>query len=73
LARLFIVSNRVNVPKAGSPKRAGGLEVALSATLKRYPCVWLGWSGAVKPEKEDVETRTVVQGEVTYVVTDLTK
>lgn len=73
MARLFIVSNRVNVPKAGSPKRAGGLEVALSATLKRYPCVWLGWSGAVKPDEGAVETRTVVRGKVTYVVTDLTK
>jgi trehalose 6-phosphate synthase len=50
--------------------RAGGLEVALRATLKRHDCVWLGWSGDVKP-KDEVETRTMVRGGITYIVTDL--
>jgi trehalose 6-phosphate synthase len=58
----------VPVPKPGSGIRAGGLEVALQATLKKHRCTWLGWSGDVK---EDVQTRTVKSGKITYIVTDL--
>jgi trehalose 6-phosphate synthase len=68
LARVFIISNRVAVPKRGA--HAGGLEVALHATLKRHSCVWLGWSGDVKPEAA-VETHTIHHGRMTYIVTDL--
>jgi trehalose 6-phosphate synthase len=69
LARLFIVSNRVSVPAAGV-RRAGGLEVALRATLDRHECIWFGWSGNVRP-KEAVGTETIAQGKTTYIVTDL--
>ena len=48
------------------------LEVALKATLKRHDCVWLGWSGDVKPAGETT-TRTVISGGVTYIVTDLSE
>jgi trehalose 6-phosphate synthase len=72
VARVFIISNRVAVPRPDRGIQPGGLEVALKATLKRHDCVWLGWSGAVKPEGE-VETRTVVSGGVTYIVTDLSE
>ena len=47
LARIFIISNRVAMPQSGV--HAGGLEVVLKATLKNHPCVWLGWSGEIKP------------------------
>jgi hypothetical protein len=35
LARIVIVSNRVSVPDSESGARAGGLEVALRAPLKK--------------------------------------
>jgi trehalose 6-phosphate synthase len=67
LARVFIISNRVSVPNSGV--HPGGLEVVLKATLKHHPCVWLGWSGEVKPHPR---TRTVTKGGNSYIVSDLT-
>ncbi|HEY1638929.1 MAG TPA: trehalose-6-phosphate synthase [Rhizomicrobium sp.] len=72
MARVFIISNRVAVPDPERGIHAGGLEVALKATLRRHDCVWLGWSGEVKPAGE-TQTRTVVAGGVTYIVTDLSE
>ncbi len=70
LARVFIISNRVAVPNPARGVHAGGLEVALRATLKRRHCVWLGWSGAVKPVGE-IRTQTIEHAGNTYIVTDL--
>lgn len=70
MARVFIISNRVAVPNPARGVHAGGLEVALRATLKRHSCVWLGWSGDVKAAG-DIQTRTIRQGRMTYIVTDL--
>src|SRR5689334_25215778 len=72
LARVFIISNRVAIPNPARGIHAGGLEVALRATLKRHPCVWLGWSGAVKPAGE-IETRTITHRDNSYIVTDLSE
>jgi trehalose 6-phosphate synthase len=72
LARVFIISNRVAVPSPERSVHAGGLEVALKATLKRHDCVWLGWSGEVKP-KGETETHTVRAQGTTYIVTDLSE
>ena len=66
MARIFIISNRVGVPKAGL--QPGGLEVVLKATLRNHPCVWLGWSGEVG---EAPRTRTIKQGGNSFIVTDL--
>jgi trehalose 6-phosphate synthase len=66
LARLFLISNRVAIPKAGV--QAGGLEVSLKATLHQHPCVWLGWSGEVN---ERPRTQTIVHGANSYIVIDL--
>jgi trehalose 6-phosphate synthase len=66
LARLFLISNRVAIPKAGG--NPGGLEVALKATLRKHPCVWLGWSGDVNAHPQ---TRTITQGKNSFVITDL--
>ena len=71
MARVFIISNRVANPHRDGV-HAGGLEVALKATLKRHSCVWLGWSGDVKP-KGKARTQTIRQNNITYVVTDLTR
>src|SRR5262249_28331377 len=72
LARVFIISNRVANPNREGGVHAGGLEVALKATLKRHSCVWLGWSGEVKP-KGKARTQTIRANNITYIVTDLTK
>jgi trehalose 6-phosphate synthase len=66
LARIFIISNRVAIPKAAS--QPGGLEVVLKATLRKHPCVWMGWSGEVN---EQPRTQTIVDGTNSYIVTDL--
>jgi len=68
LARLIVVSNRVAVPSGDS--QAGGLAVAVRSLLKRHGGLWFGWSGTVSAE-EDVATRTIQRGDMSYVVTDL--
>ncbi|HCU25630.1 MAG TPA: bifunctional alpha,alpha-trehalose-phosphate synthase (UDP-forming)/trehalose-phosphatase [Deltaproteobacteria bacterium] len=68
LSRVFIISNRVATPKAGV--HAGGLEVVLKATLKSHSCVWMGWSGETRAQPR---IRTIHQGRLTYIVSDLTK
>ena len=70
MARLVVVSNRVGIPKSGG--RAGGLEVAIRAALKRHPGIWFGWSGEIAQNGE-VRTETVVSDKASYVVTDLPK
>jgi trehalose 6-phosphate synthase len=72
LARLFIVSNRVSVPSRETAGRAGGLEVAVRATLRRRPGVWFGWSGK-SATKDGVATRSIERDGLTYIVTDLVK
>ena len=72
MARIFIISNRVGLPTPGRKKSAGGLEVALRATLKQHSCIWLGWSGEVKASAK-VTTRTIEGADGTYIVTDLSK
>ncbi len=68
MARLVVVSNRVSIPDGTS--RAGGLEVALRPALERHGGVWFGWSGKAVAQPQ-VKRHTVVQKNVTYVVTDL--
>jgi len=70
LARVVIVSNRVGVPD--SDGRAGGLEVAVRATLKRNPGLWFGWSGRVA-KREHLRTESVVRGKLSYLTTDLSE
>jgi trehalose 6-phosphate synthase len=72
LARLVVVSNRVSVPSGDGAKRAGGLEVALRPALQRNGGVWFGWSGKIG-DPDTVETRSVRDRNVEYVVTDLSK
>jgi trehalose 6-phosphate synthase len=69
LARLVVVSNRVSSPKSGT--RAGGLEVAVMASLKRNPGIWFGWSG--KLSTNILATRTIEGDPVSFVLTDLPK
>jgi len=66
LARIFIISNRVAIPNSGT--QPGGLEVVLKATLKKHPCVWLGWSGDVN---DTPRTHTIRKGRNSYIVLDL--
>jgi trehalose 6-phosphate synthase len=63
-----VVSNRVSIPDGIN--RAGGLEVALRPALEHRGGVWFGWSGKAVAQSQ-VKRHTVVQKNVTYVVTDL--
>ena len=69
MARLVVVSNRVSTPKSGI--RAGGLEVAVMAALKRNPGIWFGWSGRVS--NKILATRTIEGDPVSFVLADLPK
>jgi trehalose 6-phosphate synthase len=71
LARLVIVSNRVAVPDEGGA-RAGGLEVAVKAALKRMSGIWFGWSGRVTARAK-TEIQEIVRDKITYIVADLAK
>lgn len=70
--RLILVSNRVAIPTDDGSHRAGGLEVVLAPTLKRYEGVWFGWSGQVVP-REQVTTKTIQKSSQSYVLTDLSE
>ena len=70
--RLILISNRVAIPTDDRSHRAGGLEVVLAPTLKRYEGVWFGWSGHVVP-REQVTTKTIQKSSQSYVLTDLSE
>jgi trehalose 6-phosphate synthase len=70
LARLVVVSNRVGVPDGSA--RAGGLEVAIRAALRRRGGLWFGWSGRVA-EGMPGPAKTVEQENISYVTVDLRK
>ena len=72
MARLVVVSNRVSLPSRDGRAQAGGLAVAIRAVLKDSPGIWFGWSGTIASNREKIETRTIEQGKLRYVVTDLT-
>ena len=72
MSRLIVISNRVSVPTGEGGARAGGLEVAIRATLKRHSGVWFGWSGRTVTKGEE-KLRTVEQAGVTYITTDLSR
>src|SRR5271165_3443855 len=70
LARLIVVSNRVALPTRDA--QAGGLAVAMRAVLKRHAGIWFGWSGRVATNEIE-SSLTVKQGDVSYIVSDLTQ
>jgi len=72
LERLVVISNRVGVPTGDGASRAGGLEVAVRAALRRHNGIWFGWSGKVAAPTK-VATQTIKDDDRTFVVTDLTK
>jgi trehalose 6-phosphate synthase len=72
LAQLVIVSNRVAVPDDKGGARAGGLEVAVKAALKRMSGIWFGWSGRTTT-KPVVEPQRLERDNISYIVIDLAK
>ena len=70
--RLILVSNWVAIPTESGAYRAGGLEVVLAPTLKRYAGVWFGWSGIAAPRAR-VTTKTIEKSKQSYVLTDLSE
>ena len=70
MARLIMVSNRVAVPSHDGANYAGGLAVAVRWLLKHNGGIWFGWSGTALVNAE-VNTRTIQQGKLSCVVTDL--
>jgi trehalose 6-phosphate synthase len=59
----------VGVPDGSS--RAGGLEVAVRAALKKRGGIWFGWSGRVG--KDDSPPNIITQDNISYVTVDLRK
>jgi trehalose 6-phosphate synthase len=52
MSRLIVISNRVQVPKAGEDGAQGGLAVALGAALREGNGIWFGWSGETSDSRE---------------------
>ena len=69
MSRLVVVSNRVGVPDGSA--RAGGLEVAIRAALRRRGGLWFGWSGRVAEGK--APAKRIDQDNTSYVTVDLRK
>ncbi len=67
MSRLVVVSNRVGVPDGKA--RAGGLEVAIRAALKKREGLWFGWSGRVSENTH--EAKTAVHDDISYITVDL--
>ena len=67
-SRLVVVSNRVGVPDGSA--RAGGLEVAIRAALRRRGGLWFGWSGRAT-EDDPGPPKTEKQENISYVTVDL--
>jgi trehalose 6-phosphate synthase len=72
MSRLVVVSNRVPIPKPGTPP-AGGLAVALSGALEARGGLWFGWSGKAADDGAEPGEEIVTHGPVTYAVTDLSR
>ena len=70
VSRLVVVSNRVGVPDGSA--RAGGLEVAIRAALRRRGGLWFGWSGRVADNGPGAP-KTLEQDNISYVTVDLKK
>lgn len=70
MARLVVVSNRVGVPDGSA--RAGGLEVAIRAALKRRGGLWFGWSGRAT-DNDPGPAKKATQDNISFVTIDLRK
>ncbi|HET9146675.1 MAG TPA: trehalose-6-phosphate synthase, partial [Acetobacteraceae bacterium] len=70
MARLVIVSNRVQVPTERGA-RAGGLAVALADALTPGS-MWFGWSGR-RGQETGKTAKVVVHGDVSYATIDLSE
>ncbi|OCC02679.1 alpha,alpha-trehalose-phosphate synthase (UDP-forming) [Labrys sp. WJW] len=73
MGRLVVISNRVPVPARNGDAPAGGLAVALNAALQERGGIWFGWSGKSSPGAEPPPPRFQQQGNISYVLTDLTE
>ncbi|MFQ5954546.1 MAG: alpha,alpha-trehalose-phosphate synthase (UDP-forming) [Kiloniellales bacterium] len=73
MSRLVIVSNRVVVPETReqATAAAGGLAVAIEATIRATGGEWFGWSGRISRKRPRAPRRIEVDG-VTYATIDLT-
>ena len=72
MGQLVVVSNRVAIPEKNAKARAGGLEAAVKAALKRKSGIWFGWSGKVAAHGK-ISTQRVVHDQITYITLDLSK
>jgi trehalose 6-phosphate synthase len=72
LARVVVVSNRVDVPRKEEGAIAGGLAVALNSFLKRSRGVWFGWSGRITSKGEET-VRSQEHDGISYITTDLAR
>jgi trehalose 6-phosphate synthase len=67
MSRLVCISNRISVPKHGTPP--GGLAIGLAAAIKARRGVWFGWNGETSEQPSTEPTITRKDG-VTYASID---
>ncbi|ODA93314.1 hypothetical protein BFX40_10825 [Mesorhizobium sp. SEMIA 3007] len=71
--RLVIVSNRVALPDQHGSLPPGGMAIALNAALQQRGGLWMGWSGKVKTEKNQVSPTMQEANGITYALADLSQ
>jgi trehalose 6-phosphate synthase len=68
MSRLVVVSNRIALPKRGTPP--GGLAVGLIAAMQARGGLWFGWDG--ETTEGAIEPPTVIhKGDISYAATHL--
>ncbi|QSX78529.1 alpha,alpha-trehalose-phosphate synthase (UDP-forming) [Agrilutibacter solisilvae] len=68
MGRLVMVSNRVALPEEA---RAGGLAIALKASMEEAGGLWFGWSGKIAAESGQMHEQRL--GNVQFLTIDLSK
>jgi len=66
--RLICVSNRISLPRKGTPP--GGLAVGVLAALKHTGGLWFGWSGETS-EEAHAEPETLTRDNIRFATIDL--
>src|SRR5690349_6654421 len=68
MSRLVAVSNRVSLPRRGTPP--GGLAVGLTAAMRACGGLWFGWSGEIA-DSPATQPDTTRRENITYATIDL--
>ena len=73
MARVVVVSNRIDIPHQRQKKIVSGLTAAVHPCLAEYGGMWFGWNGQITEEYHSFLTQKVTYKGVDYVTVSLSK